>query len=69
MINKYKDWIDMVKACHNALFVAFLAQIANIFYSDGDFQSTLFLYTGAVITFICWALCYKIVSLLLKKGA
>ena len=39
--NKYKDWIDIIKNAVSALFVAFWAQIANIFYFNGDEKSLI----------------------------
>lgn len=75
MDNKYKDWIDMVKACHNALFMALLAQIANLLYSyfgKNNDESNLYLiiclYIGCFLTFCAWVACYKLVSLLRRKG-
>ena len=65
----YKHYIDMIKGASNALFVAFLAQIANLFYTDGDFLTTIYLYIGLVLTFIVWISSFILVKFFDKKGA
>lgn len=67
MDNKYKDWIDMIKSANNALFVAFLAQIANVFYFNGALYIKIILYFGVVSTFLIWLCAFKLVSFLRKR--
>ncbi|WP_040909144.1 hypothetical protein [Succinatimonas hippei] len=69
MDNKYKDWIDIIKNAASTLFVAFLAQIANIFYFKGDLVVKIYLYLGAFLTVACWLFSFYVISYLRKKGA
>lgn len=68
MDNKYKDWIDIIKNASSALFVAFLAQIANLFYFNGDLSLKIYLYAGAFLTIGCWFFSFYAVAFLRKKG-
>ena len=69
MENKYKDWIDIIKNAVSTLFVAFLAQIANIFYFNGDLSLKIYLYIGAFLTLSSWVFGFFAVAFLRTKGA
>ena len=68
MNNKYRDWIDIIKTAASALFVAFLAQIANLFYTNEDLYTKIYLYCGLTLTFTAWLICFKCIEFFNKKG-